>query len=173
MKYIHLQGKKTSLIINCLKNNLPNIIFWGKKLHNINDNDLELIQNRAVPQAFLDDDVVLTLLPEEGRGFLANTGLNGATLGQQSWSTQFDVINISADKQKAEIVARDDVAKLKITFYIALDENDIVQMHVKLTNLNIDKYSLQSLNLTLPVPRNMLRLCSLTVDGFMSFRLSE
>ena len=158
-KLIHLSGADTSLLMHIKTNEIPSIIYWGKKLiNNIDKNNLNLIIDRPIPQAFLDDDVTLSLLPEEGRGFFATPGLRGES-NRKSWTTQFIAKDIKSTATSVRICCEDKLAGLELIINISLI-NDILQVSNKIINKNSKPYNLHDLALTLPIPERINELMS-------------
>ncbi|MCP4180650.1 MAG: alpha-galactosidase [bacterium] len=161
VKIIKLNSKNITFILKSLNDGVPEIIYWGKKLIvQIDEDNLLAAIDRPIPQAFLDDDVVVSLLPEEGQGYFGSPGLSGHS-ERKSWTTQFTTERIKNIDQKCEISCVDNIAKLKLDIFVELDyDTDILQVKYSLTNLCSMTYELSSLGITLPVPRSVNELMS-------------
>lgn len=149
-----LSGKTSSIVFKVSSETIPSIIYWGERLSSpLNmERDVLLSQDLPVPQAFLDEVVEISLLPEEGQGFFGSPGLTGNADGR-NWTTQFKLEETIKTDHSLKFICIDVLAKLRATIEIELDyETDILQKKIILTNLGKDDYSLQNLNLTLPVP---------------------
>ncbi|HJO94555.1 MAG TPA: alpha-galactosidase [Victivallales bacterium] len=161
VKIIKLNSKNITFILKSLDDNIPEIIYWGKKLDSdIDENNLIKSIDRPIPQAFLDDDIEISLLPEEGQGYFGAPGLSGHSQSK-SWTTQFKTKNLDSWKSECAICCTDDIAKLKLDIAVELDyDTDVLQLKYTLTNTGNVTYELSSLKTTLPVPRSVNELMS-------------
>ena len=92
-KIISLHGNTTSLILACKDADLPQIVYWGGSLRLSEAEEQQLLTQliRPVPQAFLDEDVPLTLIPLWGNGGFQLNALSGCSNGK-NWAPQFKKI---------------------------------------------------------------------------------
>ena len=155
---IHLFSENVSIIIQ--KNNnldIPSIIYFGEKIKNNNiSEDVLNSTDRPIPQAYLDDEVTLSLLPEEGQGFYSTPGLRGER-NRHAWTTQFKVKSISAAENSAIIKCEDKIADIELTIYVSL-VNNVLQIKNKIINKNEESFNLHDLAVTVPIPRNFSEL---------------
>ncbi|MEI6054490.1 MAG: alpha-galactosidase [Lentisphaerota bacterium] len=148
-----LSGKTSSIVFKASNETIPSVIYWGDRLNcNLSEGDIVTTQDLPVPQAFLDEVVEISLLPEEGQGFFGNPGLIGNADGH-SWTTQFKLEETIKNDHSVKFICVDSVAKLRASIELTLDyESDILQKKIVLANLGDKDYSLQNLSLSLPVP---------------------
>jgi len=156
-----LESKNLTIIIHTNGTEIPSIIYWGKKINNsIFDSNLSLAIKRPIPQAFLDEDVKVSLLPEEGRGFYGNPGLKGVSC-RKSWTTQFQLQDMKFDSQNCNIKCIDKTASLELLINLQLDyETGVLQISNSIKNIGSNEYDLHDFAVTLPVDRSSNELLS-------------
>ncbi|MEZ9321846.1 MULTISPECIES: alpha-galactosidase [unclassified Vibrio] len=150
-EFIHLKSKNHSLIIK--SGRVPEVLHWGAKIASI-DEDLLLSTERPISQARLDVDVPLSLCPELGSGHFNAPGIEGHREGRD-WAPVFKTVRYDAQDQEACFFLEDKVAQLNLKVEIKLDfESDVVQKRVTVTNKGSNKYYLNKLSSTLPLPNH-------------------
>ncbi|MEZ8947380.1 alpha-galactosidase [Vibrio sp. 10N.247.311.18] len=150
-EFIHLKSKNHSLIIK--SGRVPEVLHWGAKIASI-DEDLLLSTERPISQARLDVDVPLSLCPELGSGHFNAPGIEGHREGSD-WAPVFKTVRYDAQDQEACFFLEDKVAQLNLKVEIKLDfESDVVQKRVTVTNKGSNKYYLNKLSSTLPLPNH-------------------
>ena len=109
---------------------------------------------RPISQARLDVDVPLSLCPELGSGHFNAPGIEGHREGLD-WAPVFKTVRYDAQDQEVSFLLEDKVALLEIKVEIKLDfESDVVQKRVTVTNKGSNKYYLNKLSSTLPLPNH-------------------
>ena len=150
-EFIHLKSKNHSLIIK--SGRIPEVLHWGAKIASI-DEDLLLSTERPISQARLDVDVPLSLCPELGSGHFNAPGIEGHREGLD-WAPVFKTVHYDAQDLEVSFYLEDKVALLELKVEIKLDfESDVVQKRVTLTNKGSNKYYLNKLSSTLPLPNH-------------------
>lgn len=132
------------------------ICYFGKRLQNLNINSIDML-NPAVPNSRLDIDVPFTLCPEEGLGNFSTPGLEGHRNGKD-WSPVFITKEVKKDNNNITIISEDDIAKLRLTSQLILDESGVLQCQNSLTNLAEQPYQVNRLSVTLPIPERAQEL---------------
>lgn len=132
------------------------ICYFGKRLQNLNINSIDML-NPAVPNSRLDIDVPFTLCPEEGLGNFSSPGLEGHRNGKD-WSPVFITKEVKKDNNNITIISEDDIAKLRLTSQLILDESGVLQCQNSLTNLAEQPYQVNRLSVTLPIPERAQEL---------------
>ncbi|AUR51162.1 alpha-galactosidase [Aquella oligotrophica] len=153
-KLIKLTGNKTELILLVIPSKFPEIIYWGKKLSLTSTEEAQFIEysELPVPQAFLDDEQYLTIFPLLGNGAFQLNAFSGSR-GQQSWAPQFRQLTYrEASSGSLEIDARDEIAGLQLTIKLELNNWDILEQEITLTNIVNDSYQLNELFISLALP---------------------
>lgn len=158
---IHLSCATSSVVI--LSHPMPQIIYWGKKLAKADDSIIAMI-DRAVPQARLDDDIPLTLCPENGRGLFNKAGIEGFRIDEHGdnidWAPVFETISQTYTKSSAQFICSDKLANLKLVIKLSLTESGVLTKTLTLTNLSPQKYYLSHLTNTLPLPNRANQVMS-------------
>ncbi|MGY5612471.1 alpha-galactosidase [Vibrio brasiliensis] len=148
-KLIELIGENTQLIIEV--GEYAEILHWGKKIEGKLENCRPVL-HRPVPQGRLDKDVAMTLMPELGRGVFSSPGLEGHRDGLD-WAPVFVVKDVKQPgKGKLLIESEDPQAGLLLTTELELDEFDVIKTRHSLKNMKAEKYQLNRLANTLPMP---------------------
>ncbi|MCX8711044.1 alpha-galactosidase [Gilliamella sp. B3464] len=132
------------------------ICYFGKRLQNLNINSIDML-NPAVPNSRLDIDVPFTLCPEEGLGNFSTPGLEGHRNGKD-WSPVFITKEVKKNNNNITIISEDDIAKLRLTSQLILDESGVLQCQNSLTNLAEQPYQVNRLSVTLPIPERAQEL---------------
>lgn len=132
------------------------ICYFGKRLQNLNINSIDML-NPAIPNSRLDIDVPFTLCPEEGLGNFSTPGLEGHRNGK-NWSPVFITKEVKKNNNNITIISEDDIAKLRLTSQLILDESGVLQCQNSLTNLAEQPYQVNRLSVTLPIPERAQEL---------------
>lgn len=132
------------------------ICYFGKRLQNLNINSIDML-TPAVPNSRLDIDVPFTLCPEEGLGNFSTPGLEGHRNGKD-WSPVFITKEVKKNNNNITIISEDDIAKLRLTSQLILDESGVLQCQNSLTNLAEQPYQVNRLSVTLPIPERAQEL---------------
>ena len=151
---LELQGNNSQILIKCT--DLPEIIHWGKKVQ-LNTETADLSTRRAVPYGRLDKDVPVSLAPELGRGSFGSPALEGHRNGQD-WAPVFRLKNIEPQNNGVRFISEDSLAGLELITELYLDENDVVKLRHRLTNLKAGTYYVNRLANTLPLPSRVNEL---------------
>ncbi|MCX8738009.1 alpha-galactosidase [Gilliamella sp. B2824] len=132
------------------------ICYFGKRLQNLNINSIDML-NPAIPNSRLDIDVPFTLCPEEGLGNFSTPGLEGHRNGKD-WSPVFITKEVKKNNNNITIISEDDIAKLRLTSQLILDESGVLQCQNSLTNLAEQPYQVNRLSVSLPIPERAQEL---------------
>lgn len=148
---INLHGKNSSFIIKCNPKNPPQCIYWGEKLE-LNQDEINqlLAQSSAIPQGTIDEPSHGSLIPSLAQGDFHINAIE--IISDTHWSPRFKLTDTEATSQSAKLFLKDDIAKLSIEINISIDNNDILQKNIKLTNLNDEKIVVSKLLNTLTLP---------------------
>ncbi|OWF81759.1 alpha-galactosidase [Yersinia rohdei] len=126
------------------------ILYWGEPLSQFSVEDIQTL-TRAVPNGRLDVDTPVTLAAESGRGLFGSPGIEGHRAGKD-WSPVFSTLRVEQSGNQVIIISEDDIAGLRLTHELNLDNSGVLQLRNTLTNLKPGNYWLDRLALTLPVP---------------------
>lgn len=132
------------------------LCYFGKRLQKINTDAIDMLIP-AVPNSRIDVDVPFTLCPEEGVGDFSTPGLEGHRNGKD-WSPVFVTQKVTKKKNDITIISEDNIAQLRLTSKLILDETGVLQCQNSLTNLGDEPYQVNRLSVTLPIPERALEL---------------
>ena len=132
------------------------LCYFGKRLQKITTDAIDMLIP-AVPNSRIDIDVPFTLCPEEGVGNFSTPGLEGHRNGKD-WSPVFVTQKVTKKKNDITIISEDNIAQLRLTSKLILDETGVLQCQNSLTNLGDEPYQVNRLSVTLPIPERALEL---------------
>lgn len=132
------------------------LCYFGKRLQKITTDAIDMLIP-AVPNSRIDIDVPFTLCPEEGVGNFSTPGLEGHRNGKD-WSPVFITQKVTKKKNDITIISEDNIAQLRLTSKLILDETGVLQCQNSLTNLGYEPYQVNRLSVTLPIPERALEL---------------
>ena len=158
---IHLRGSGTDAVID-LSPGVPAIVHWGGPLAGSGDGaSLVAALDRPLVQGSPDVVAPVSVVPEHGSGFAGRPGLLGCRDNGSGWSPRFRPSGHTLDGNRLLVTARDDVAQLALTVTIELGR--ALTVRVELTNTSErDRYRLDRLSISLPVPQAAAELLTFT-----------
>ncbi|WP_081317293.1 alpha-galactosidase [Microbacterium testaceum] len=156
---VALRASGVSLILGLPDDALPFVIHWGADLGVLDDKALRELAAHALPPLAtngVDTSVIASVLPENSRGWTGTTGLAGHRSGR-AWSTKFVPVSVDvadrADQGGSVTVHAVDVdADLSLSVSIDLLPSGLVRLSAGLTNAGDSPYTLDGLQLAMPVP---------------------
>lgn len=115
----------------------------------------------------LDDDVALTLVPLHSEGFAGRPGLLGHRRGGAAWAPRFGApeVEVGDDGEggrRLVTTASDPVARLTLRCSLRLTAGGALVARAELTNDGDERYLLDALSLSLPVPEHAAELLTLS-----------
>jgi alpha-galactosidase len=141
---------------------VPVIAHWGAPL-----GDTELgphvfagTLDRPLVVGAFDAAPPVSVVPEHGSGFPGRPGLLGHRRGGTAWSPRFTPAGHRLEGQRLVVDAADAVAGLRLTTTIEL--GDALVISHTLTNESPDRYLLDALTVTLPLPGRAAELLTFT-----------
>ncbi|MDO8362887.1 MAG: alpha-galactosidase [Actinomycetota bacterium] len=147
---IHLRGPRTDVVIDTAFG-APVVAHWGAPVGEIDPHALRRALARPVAGGGLDVVAPLSVVPEHGSGFAGRPGLLGHRQGGRAWAPRFVPAEVRRLGPSAvEVIAVDPHAGLQLATTIELDE--LLAVSVQLTNTGANRYLLQQLAPTLPLP---------------------
>lgn len=154
---IHLRGRSSDVVVD-LSTGVPAIVHWGAPLASAPD---PAALDRPLVGGSADVVAPLTVVPEHAAGFTGRPGLLGHRRRGTAWAPRFSPAGHELDGQRLVAHARDEVAGLTLTVTIELDHALVVR--ATLTNDSAtERYLLDALTITLPVPQHARELGSFT-----------
>ncbi|MCK6262477.1 alpha-galactosidase [Vibrio sp. ZSDE26] len=152
-KTVQLNSQQSTLIV-CL-NPMPEILYWGERLEPLNEQELvqfQLMTERGLMQARIDEDVPLSLCPELGRANFGSPGLEAHREGK-SWAPQFIYDSHQINAQTLSIKCQDIVASIELQIALTLDDDSsVLAKSIKVINRDSTPLTVNKLALTFPLP---------------------
>jgi alpha-galactosidase len=131
----------------------PTVLYWGRSLGA--DLDVEAMVaalDRPLVYGTFDTVAPVSVVPEHGSGFTGRPGLTGRRGGGRAWAPRFATESVDVGADSVVVDAVDPVAGLTLTTTIALRET--LSISVTLTNTADQRYSLDGLTVTIPLPEH-------------------
>ncbi len=163
---IHLRGRTSDVLVDA-STGAPRIVHWGAPLDRLSDtddiDDVMAAIERPLVHGSADIVSPLSVVPEHGSGHTGRPGLLGHRRRGVAWAPRFVVAHdgYEFDDHRLVVRARDDLAGLALDINFELDHTLVVW--ARLTNTSHDeRYLLDALTITLPVPQHAGELGSFT-----------
>ncbi|MFE1250834.1 alpha-galactosidase [Streptomyces sp. NPDC058735] len=171
---LHFRAGGTSLVLDCSGPRLPRILHWGADLGELGDPgdtapggpgglaSLALASRAELGTSVPDVPVPVSVLPEQSAGWLGTPGLSGHREGAD-FTGAFTVreVRVPAPRSLA-VEAVDDQAGLTLRWELELTASGLVRQRAELTNEGTGPYTVDALQLTLPVPAHATEVLDLT-----------
>lgn len=138
---------------------VPTVLHWGAPLGAASLATVAQALRRPVPGGSLDQPPPLSIVPEHGSGHEGRPGLVGHRRGGTAWAPRFQPHSVAVGSNTLTVVAIDPVAQLELTTEMSLEA--VLHVSCTLRNISADRYLLQSLGVTLPVPAHAAELLTL------------
>ncbi|WP_428242262.1 alpha-galactosidase [Gynuella sp.] len=150
--WYRLHGARSSIVIKSCQHGLPEVVYWGKTLKSVSDDELAGLTDAVLTAGYLDQFPVLSIIPELGAGFHGEAGLEGHRQ-RQHWAPRFQVTAVETSDRELVFDARDEVAQLMLTIKVTMDtETDVVGFRSSLTNTADSEFLLHRLGNTVSLP---------------------
>ncbi|MFD7656073.1 alpha-galactosidase [Actinosynnema sp. NPDC059797] len=156
----HLREAGVSLVLDFSGGALPRVRHWGADLGDLSSTEVEALLVAQVPHPVgyaVDGSVDVAVLPEQSAGWLGTPGVVGNRAGRD-FSTAFRVASVDGPVVRAV----DDVAGLALELVVELTPAGLVRQRATLTNTGSGPFSVDAVNLTLPVPAEAVELLDFT-----------
>lgn len=149
-------------MVVALSHGAPVIVHWGAPLPDGTvAASVAAALDRPVVHGAPDLVAPISIVPEHGSGFPGRPGLLGRRRSGAGWAPRFRPAGHTLRGNRLSVAARDDVAGLELTTTIELDYALTVQVEVANTS-NCERYLLDGLGVTLPVPQRAAELATFT-----------
>jgi alpha-galactosidase len=159
---IHLRTYTCDVVVDP-SNGAPTIVHWGAPLGSgVELTTLPAAASRPLVAGALDVVAPVSVVPEHAVGFPGRPGLAGRRAGGRAWAPRFTPAgHRTTGDGEVTVEAVDDVAGLRLEVVIAL--GDVMRIRSTLTNTGDQRYSLDALTTTVPLPQHADEL--LAFDG--------
>ncbi|WP_043617052.1 alpha-galactosidase [Nonomuraea candida] len=151
----HFRAAGVSVLLECPSDALPAILHWGRDLGPLGAGALADLAAELRPRSDQTVEVPIrtALVPESRTGWTGLPGLSGHHHGEH-WSPAFTAVTYEVDGQRLTATATDPHARLGLTLTVELDPSGLLRARAELRNGHDLPYTLDALNLVLPVPGN-------------------
>ena len=160
--HAHLRAAGVSLALDLSGGTLPRVLHWGADLGE--DADLGALRTTQLRQPIgnsIAGHVDVAVLPEQSAGWLGTPGLVGNRAGRD-FSTKFHVTTAEVTATSVTTRAEDRTAGLTLTSTIELSPAGVVRQRAAVTNTGDTPFTVDAVNLTLPVPPAAVELLDFT-----------
>ncbi|MFG1946392.1 alpha-galactosidase [Nonomuraea sp. NPDC048826] len=153
----HFRAAGVSVVIECPADALPAILHWGPDLGPLDDRALAALAASLRPRLDMTSDVPVRtgLVPEARTGWTGLPGLQGHHAGRD-WSPAFTDVTyeLRQDGDVRALTARaaDPRARLALSLTVELHPSGLLRARAGLRNDHDVPYTLEALQLALPVP---------------------
>ena len=162
---VALSTREVTLVLDLTDGALPAVVHWGQRLDVLEPEDLDALVATGIGlngANDIDEPRRVAVLPEQHRAWPGRPGLQGSRDGR-AWSTRFTVTSVHLDGTPLtahhvggpgclDVHATDDAAGLSLRLEIALDPSGLVRARATLTNTHAEPFTVDGLNLALPLP---------------------
>jgi alpha-galactosidase len=150
---IHLRGDGTDLVVE-VDTGAPVVVHWGAPLGPDIDAtglaSLVRVLDRPLVQGSPDVVAPVAVVPEHGSGFPGRAGLRGHRSRGRAWSPRFQPAGHESGDRRLVVEAVDPIARLRLSTTFELAEALVVRTVI--TNEGDDRYMVDGLSITLPLP---------------------
>ncbi|GAA3461511.1 alpha-galactosidase [Saccharothrix longispora] len=156
----HLRAAGVSLVLDFTGGTLPRIRHWGADLGALSESELDAVVLARSPHPIgfsVDGAVDVAVLPEQSAGWLGTPGIVGNRAGRD-FSTAFRVLSVDGPVVRAT----DEAAGLELELTVELLPSGLLRQRAALTNTGTGPFSVDAVNLTLPVPTEAVELLDFT-----------
>ncbi|WP_410539502.1 alpha-galactosidase [Streptomyces sp. KL2] len=174
----HLRAAGVSLVLDLTGGTLPRVLHWGADLGALGPEELGSLRLAGAPQPIgfsVDGPVEVSVLPEQSAGWLGTPGLVG-NRGGRDFSTAFAVREAAltgpAEGSRSSggggggttvtVLAHDEAAALDLELVIELTASGLVRQRATIANRGSSPFTVDAVNLTLPVPAEAVELLDFT-----------
>jgi alpha-galactosidase len=147
-----LEGHTFDVVVD-IDTPTPTIEYWGVPLGaDVVLESLDAALGRGAVAGALGSVAPVSVVPLHADGFAGRPGIAGRRGGGRAWSPRFVPVGHRLLDGELTVEAVDEVAGLALTTSIAVD--DVLRVRVSLTNIAEQRYSLDALTVTLPLPES-------------------
>lgn len=163
MTVVRLSNAWCDVVVD-LSTGVPTIVHWGAPLGA--DVDLDTVVTalqRPITSGALDVVAPLSLVPEHGSGADTRPGLLGHRRRGVAWAPRFRPVSFAHEPSpsggRLEVRASDPVAGLELVSELVL--GDVLELSCTVVNRGDDRYLLDGLTVTVPMPAHATELITL------------
>ena len=159
---IHLRNGGTSVVLAVAE--VASIVHWGEDLGDADDESLAALALASAPQRVsggLDVTPVLSVLPTPGHGWLGTPGIEGHRDGS-GISVRWQIVGVDATAEQVRVSLADAESQLAALIDLRVSASGLLHQRITLRNSGAERYTLQRLAATFPVPWDAVELLDTT-----------
>jgi alpha-galactosidase len=155
LRSFRLDSDEDTLVFVSHDGAMPELSYWGPRL----PDGEPVLAERGIPHGMLDGGERLSVLPEAGRGFFGQPGIQAHRKGRD-FVTQFEISKVSCEPARLVFTLVDNIAAIALEFDVGIDTaTGVVSALASVTNLGEDGLEIQWLaSVALPVAHHELML---------------
>ena len=167
---IHLRRLGVSVVVE-VSAGVPVIVHWGRELETIDrDSILSSVYLPKQPGG-VDVTAPVAVVPQHGEGCFARPGLAGHRPGGRHFAPRFSQPVVEVSDYGFVFTSRDLAAELSLCCQFELRESGVLAIKATVTNNGTNRYLLDTLSITLPLPNSAEELLILTGGWAREFSL--
>ena len=167
---IHLRRLGVSVVVE-VSAGVPVIVHWGRELETIDrDSILSSVYLPKQPGG-VDVTAPVAVVPQHGEGCFARPGLAGHRPGGRHFAPRFSQPEVEVSDYGFVFTSRDLAAELSLRCQFELREAGVLAIKATVTNNGTNRYLLDTLSITLPLPNSAEELLTLTGGWAREFSL--
>ncbi|EWH10211.1 glycoside hydrolase, clan GH-D [Catenovulum agarivorans DS-2] len=151
--FVQLNSRDTSIIVNCTGKQ-PQIIYWGKKLTQLDSIDpLIALAQRQEAKCAPEVEPILSLTPCYGDGFVGAPGLELRSLSNNAWMFSGHITYVAQSNGQSIIEMFDNVRNVKVVYQLQLDyESNVFSASTEIVNHSSESIEIDwCASLTIPL----------------------
>jgi alpha-galactosidase len=154
---VHLAGRSFDVVVD-VAGGVPIVLYWGAPLGGEPDLDAAALHalagalDRPSVAGAMERVAPIAVVPMHGDGFVGRPGLLGHRGGGRDWAPRFVLVEHRVDGSTLVVEARDPRAQLSLVTVV--DVADVITLRTTVVNDGEQRYSLDALTLTVPVPEH-------------------
>jgi alpha-galactosidase len=162
MNILQLDSLTQSLAFAVPDQGFPEVIYWGPKLSSKLPSVATSLTRKPLPQSKLIEYTPVSIIPEYGRGFFGNPGLEGHR-GRTAWATQFQPHSTERTEDLLVFLGQDPVAQLELKVSIFCSAHvGLIRIRSSIKNMGKSPYELEWLTAgCLPLPNSCKEVLTL------------
>lgn len=169
--YIALRAGNHSLILDLGGPRTPRVLHWGADLGAITETDVAALRQAAhlgQGHSAFDEPVTPSITYNVGEGYYGMPALSGHRHGE-SFSTLFLLESVAATDNECVVVSFDEQCQLRLSTTFRMTPEGALRICHAVTNAGSSAYTVDDLNVALPLPARATELMDFTGNWSREF----
>ena len=166
-----LQANGHSLVLDVAGPRTPRVLHWGASLGMLNEADVEAMRVAAYQgqgHSSFDESVPTSITFDVGEGYYGTPMLSGHRNGT-AFSALFRFSNIAHGDNACIVTSVDSDAALELVTTFRMSEQGALRVQHSLKNIGVDAYTVNDLNVALPLPARASEIMDFTGNWSREF----